>query len=72
MMGVIFTSRGRDETALGLRATVSVQVVNGDGEAESLSARKSADFILEPATLDGASPSSAQDYVSSSFKRMID
>ena len=32
--GVIFTSRGPDETALRLRATLPVQVVNGDGFAE--------------------------------------
>src|SRR5438445_4023742 len=66
--GVIFSSRGRDHTALRLRATVPVQVVNSDGAAEfTLSAGNSADFILEPASLEGDSPSSAQDYVSSSF-----
>jgi GH15 family glucan-1,4-alpha-glucosidase len=70
--GVVFTSRGRDETALRLRATVPVQVVDSDGAAEfTLSAGNNADFVLEPAALGGASPSSAQDYVSSSFKRTI-
>ena len=70
--GAIFTSRGPDETALRLRATVPVQVVNSDGAAEfTLSAGNSADFVLEPAMSDGASPSSAPDYVSSSFKRTI-
>jgi GH15 family glucan-1,4-alpha-glucosidase len=70
--GVIFTSRGSDQTVLRLRATVPVQVTNSDGMAEfTLSAGNSADFVLEPATLDGASPSSAQDYVSTSFKRTI-
>jgi hypothetical protein len=57
--GVIFTSRGRDRTALRIRA-VPMQVVNGGGGAEfTLSAGNSADFVLEPATLDGASPASA-------------
>jgi GH15 family glucan-1,4-alpha-glucosidase len=70
--GVIFSSRGGDQTALRLRATVPIQVVNGDGAAEfTLSAGKSADFVLEPATLEGSSPSSAPDYVSSSFKKTI-
>ncbi|MBV8774679.1 MAG: glycoside hydrolase family 15 protein, partial [Deltaproteobacteria bacterium] len=70
--GVIFTSHGRDATALRLRTTTPVQIVNGDAAAEfTLPAGSSADFILEPATLDGDSPSSAQDYVSSSFKRTI-
>jgi GH15 family glucan-1,4-alpha-glucosidase len=67
--GVVFVSRGQDETALRLRATVPLQVVDGDAVAEfTLSAGNSADFVLEPAALDGASPSSAPDYVSSSFK----
>src|SRR6516165_10674016 len=40
--GVIFSSRGGDQTALRLRATVPIQVVNGDGAAEfTLSAGKS-------------------------------
>src|SRR5215467_3691774 len=70
--GVIFRSRGKDATALRLRATVPIQVVRGDGAAEfTLSAGDSADFVIEPATLDGASPSAAQDYVSSSFKKTI-
>ncbi len=70
--GLIFTSRGRDGTALRLRATVPVQVANSDGVAEfTLSAGNSADFVLEPATLEGASPSCAQDYVVSSFKSTI-
>jgi GH15 family glucan-1,4-alpha-glucosidase len=55
--GVIFTSRGRDETALRLRATVPIQVVNGEAVAEfTLAAGSSADFVLEPARPDGASP----------------
>ncbi len=70
--GVIFTSRGSDQTALRLRATVPVEVVNSDGVAEfTLSAGNSADFVLEPAALDDASPSCAEDYVSGSFKRTI-
>jgi GH15 family glucan-1,4-alpha-glucosidase len=70
--GVIFTSRGRDETALRLRATVPIQVVNGDAAAEfTLTAGNSVDFVLEPAALEGTAPSSAQDYVSSSFKGTI-
>ncbi len=70
--GVTFTSCGRDETALRLRATVPIQIVNGDAVAEfTLSAGGSADFVLEPARLEGDSPSSAQDYVSSSFKQTI-
>jgi GH15 family glucan-1,4-alpha-glucosidase len=70
--GLIFTSQGADRTALRLRATVPVQVSNGDGVAEfTLSAGDSADFVLEPAALDGGSPSSAQDYVPSSFKRTM-
>jgi GH15 family glucan-1,4-alpha-glucosidase len=70
--GVIFNSRGGDRTAVRLRATVPLEVVNGDGAAEfTLAAGNSADFVLEPATLDGASPSSAPDYVSSSFKSTI-
>ena len=70
--GIIFTSRGQDDTVLRLRATVPVQLANGDAVAEfTLSAGNSADFVLEPATLEGASPSSAEDYVSSSFKNTI-
>jgi GH15 family glucan-1,4-alpha-glucosidase len=70
--GVIFTSRGQDGTALRLRATVPVHVATGDAVAEfTLSAGDSADFVLEPAVREGASSSSAQDYVSNSFKSTI-
>jgi GH15 family glucan-1,4-alpha-glucosidase len=70
--GVLFTSPGSDQTALRLRANVPVQVVGSDAVAEfTLPAGSSADFILEPATPDGGSPSSAQDFVSSSFKETI-
>jgi GH15 family glucan-1,4-alpha-glucosidase len=70
--GVIFTSRGSDQTALRLRATVPVEVVNRDAVAEfTLPAGNSADFVLEPASLDSASPSCAKDYVSTSFKKTI-
>src|SRR5262249_48932251 len=70
--GVIFTSRGPDETALRLRTTQPVQVANSDVVAEfTLSAGNYADFVLEPSALDGASPSSAQDYVPNSFKSTV-
>jgi len=70
--GLIFTSCGQDRTALRLRASVPVHVSGNDGVAEfKLSAGNSADFVLEPATLDGASPSSARDYVPSSPKSTI-
>jgi GH15 family glucan-1,4-alpha-glucosidase len=70
--GVIFTSRGSDQTALRLRATVPVEVVDRDAVAEfTLPAGNSADFVLEPASLDSASPSCAEDYVSTSFKKTI-
>jgi GH15 family glucan-1,4-alpha-glucosidase len=70
--GLIFTSRGQDQTAIRLRASVPVGVSSGDGIAEfTLSSGQNADFVLEPATLEGASPSSAQDYVPNSFKSTI-
>ena len=49
-----------------------VRAVDSDGVAEfTLSAGDSADFVLEPATLDGDSPSAAPDYVPSSFKSTV-
>jgi GH15 family glucan-1,4-alpha-glucosidase len=70
--GVIFSSHGPDETSLRLRTTVPVQITERDCTAEfTLSAGDNADFVLEPAALDGKSPSGAQNYVSDSFKSTI-
>ena len=70
--GVIFTARHPQSLALRLRASVPVHVVDGDAAAEfTLSAGDNADFILEPAMLDGASPSCAEHFVPSSFKNTV-
>lgn len=46
-----------------------LQLASGDAVAKfTLSAGDSVDFVLEPAMLDGASPSSAENYVSDSSK----
>lgn len=69
---VLFISRGSDGTALRLRTTVPVRVEGGDAVAEfTLSAGRSADFVLEIAEPGKESPSAAPDYVPESFKETM-
>jgi GH15 family glucan-1,4-alpha-glucosidase len=69
---VLFTSKGPDRTALRLRTSVPVKIVDGAAVAEfSLRAGESAPFVLEDARPGCQSPSAEQDYVSSSFKETI-
>lgn len=70
--GVVFTSEGNDGTALRLRGRVPMRLVDGDAVAEfTLGAGEYVDFVLEPATADGDSPSAARDYVPESFKQTM-
>ncbi len=66
---VIFTSKGKDQTAVRLRPTVPVQVRQGDAVAEfKLRAGETACFILEEAVPGKESPSAQPNYTSESFK----
>lgn len=71
--GLLFISEGSDGTVLRLRSEVPVRIENGAALAEfELAAGKTAAFILEEADgSHGSSPSSAPDYVSSSFKQTM-
>ncbi len=65
----LFVSEGRDSTALRLRASVPVRVVDGAVVAEFvLRAGETASFVLEQALEGEASPASSSDFVSESFK----
>jgi GH15 family glucan-1,4-alpha-glucosidase len=69
---VLFRSDGADETALRLRATVPLEVRDGDAIAEfRLGAGESAAFVLEQAVEGEESPSAAPDYVADSFKQTV-
>ncbi len=70
---VVFTSRGADATALRLRATVPLQIVDGAAVAEfSLDAGQSAAFVLEDAGLGDASPTADPAFVTAAFKATSD
>jgi GH15 family glucan-1,4-alpha-glucosidase len=69
---VLFASKGRDRTAMRLRAGVPVRIRNGDAVAEfKLRAGESAAFILEQVVEGVESPSAQPDYTSESFKETM-
>ncbi len=69
---VLFTSEGKDQTALRLRSPVAFQVENGAAVAEfTLSAGETAAFVLEQARPGDDSASAAADYVSEAFKETV-
>jgi GH15 family glucan-1,4-alpha-glucosidase len=69
---IIFISNGPDRTALRLRASVPLRMVNGDAVAEfRLRAFQTASFVLEEARPRQDSPSAAPGYVSAAFKQTL-
>ena len=69
---VLFVSKGRDHTAVRLRASIPIRVREGDAVAEfKLRAGESATFILEEALAGKESPSAQPDYTSESFKETM-
>lgn len=67
-----FVSRGRDGTALRLRASVPVRIKDGDAVAEfTLRAGENASFILEEAREGTESPAAQPDYTAESFKETM-
>jgi len=71
--GALFVSRGRDGTALRLRASVPVEVRNGRAEAEfALAAGEEAWFVLEQAREgEEHTPCSAPSYSDEAFHRTV-
>jgi GH15 family glucan-1,4-alpha-glucosidase len=70
---ILFLSNGPDKTVLRLRSDVPVQVRNGAAVAEfKLRSGEKAAFVLEDASGEADSPSSAPDYVAESFKQTMD
>ncbi len=68
----LFISQGRDGTALRLRASLPVRIVEGDAVAEfTLHAGENASFILEEAQPGQESPSAQADYTVESFKETM-
>jgi GH15 family glucan-1,4-alpha-glucosidase len=68
----LFVSRGRDGTALRLRAGVPVKIKNGDAVAEfKLRAGETAAFILEEAQAGKESPAAQADYTVEAFKETM-
>ena len=69
---VLFASKGKDRTAVRLRASVPVRIKAGDAVAEfKLRAGESASFILEEVLEGEESPSAQADYTSESFKETM-
>ena len=69
---LVFRSRGRDRTAVRLRGTVPLRVREGAAHADFiLRSGETASFILEDATLPGASPAENPDYVPDAFKQTM-
>jgi GH15 family glucan-1,4-alpha-glucosidase len=69
---VLFLSDGRDQTALRLRTPCPLQIHDGAAVAEfTLRANESCSFVLEEAVAGEASPSEAEDYISTSFKETV-
>lgn len=69
---VLFVSKGKDRTALRLRATIPMQFQEGDAVAEfKLRAGASASFILEEMKPGKESPSKESGYVTESFKETM-
>jgi len=68
----LFISKGKDRTALRLRANVPMRFQGGDAVAEfKLRAGESTSFILEEAKAGKESPSLGPDYVAESFKQTM-
>lgn len=71
--GVVFTSDGADGTRLRLRASVPMDLRDGDSVAEfTLSAGETASFVLEEATSEGGAPADLSSYVANAFKATSD
>ncbi|MFQ5877562.1 MAG: glycoside hydrolase family 15 protein [Acidobacteriota bacterium] len=69
---VLFASRGADRTALRLRSSVPMRIVDGTAVAEfTLRAGRTASFVLEQALPGVESPSAAPEFVSASFKNTV-
>lgn len=69
---ILFVSRGRDKTAIRLRASVPVRVQGGDAVAEfKLRAGEHASFVLEDAGPGAESPAAQADYTAESFKETM-
>ncbi len=69
---VLFTSKGKDHTAVRLRASIPVRITEGDAVAAfKLRAGESVSFILEEAVPGQESPSTQADYTSESFKETM-
>ena len=70
---MVFQSRGADHLILRLRATVMMQIADGEAFAEfELAPGESAAFVLEDAAHGVESAAAAPDYVSNSFKEVSD
>jgi GH15 family glucan-1,4-alpha-glucosidase len=70
---MVFRSRGADHLTLRLRATVLMQIADGEAFAEfELAPGESAAFVLEDAAHGVESAAAAPDYVSSAFKEVSD
>jgi GH15 family glucan-1,4-alpha-glucosidase len=68
----LFLSKGRDRTALRLRANVPVSIKNGDVVAEfKLKAGENASFILEEAGPGEESPAAQVNYTADAFKETM-
>ena len=69
---VLFISCGDDKTVLRLRSEVPLRMENGVVTANfKLGSGEKAAFVLEDASGDNPSPSSAPDYVTNAFKQTI-
>lgn len=69
---ILFASKGRDRTAVRLRASVPVSVKEGDAVAEfKLRAGENASFILEEARPGKESPAAQASYTTESFKETM-
>ena len=69
---VLFTSKGKDHTAVRLRTSIPVRIKEGDAVAAfKLRAGESVSFILEEAQAGQESPSAQDDYTSESFKETM-
>jgi GH15 family glucan-1,4-alpha-glucosidase len=69
---VLFTSKGKDHTAVRLRTSIPVRIKEGDAVAAfKLRGGESASFILEEAQAGQESPSAQDDYTSESFKETM-
>ena len=69
---VLFQPEGKGFSSLRLRSEIPLRVENGTATAEfTLRAGGTASFLLEEVKENGESPSTGEDYVSSSFKNTL-